>query len=319
MQHIFVATFGAIAQLVLIGAVGFWLVRRKIIFDNGLDMLSDLVVEVFLPLFMFSEIVRRFSFRAYPDWWMYPFLSVAVSAAGFLIGYAVLRSDQLGLKHPEEFLGIATFQNSGYLPLPLVASLLPPEWASRMFINIFLFLLGFNMMIFSVGVFLLGTAGTRRFSPGKMFNPPVVATLVALLVAFLGGQRLIPEFFMKPAELLGRCTIPLSVLVVGGNLALMKVEKTDARPLVSALLIKLVILPALFLALIFIFRPSPMMGLLIILQAAMPPAVLLSVVCRSQDCEDRLITHAIFYGHVACIFTVPLILALFYLCASVLN
>jgi predicted permease len=248
---------------------------------------------------------------AFPDWWIYPLLSVAVSGAGFVFGYIVLRSDKLGIRHPEEFLGLTTFQNSGYLPLPLVASLLPSGTADRMFIIIFLFLLGFNMMIFSAGVFILSPAGTRRFDPKKMLNPPVVATLAALLVSLAGGQRFVPEWLLRPAELLGRCTIPLSVLVVGGNLALMKVEKMGGRPVISALLIKLIILPLFFFGIIFLFRPNPLMALLLILQAAMPPAVLLTVVCRNQDCEDKLITQSIFYGHLVSIITIPLILALF--------
>ena len=318
MFNIFTTTFGAIFQLVLVGFVGFWLTRRKTISDGGLDMLSDLVVEVFLPLFMFAEIIRRFSFREYPDWWIYPLLSVVVSGAGFAFAYVVLRSDRLGIKHPEEFLGLSTFQNSGYLPLPLVASLLSVGAANRMFIYIFLFLLGFNMMIFSAGVFILTPARTRRFDPRKILNPPVVATLVALLIAFVGGQKFIPEFILRPAEALGRCAIPLSVLVVGGNLALMKVEKNVGRPMISVLLIKLVILPLFFLGVVFLFRPSPLMGLLIILQAAMPPAVLLTVVCRNQDCEDKLITQSIFYGHLACIITIPLVLALYQVFISVL-
>ncbi len=306
----FSTTFGAIFQLVVIGAVGFFLVRRSVISESGLNMIGGLVIKVFLPLLMFTEITRRFNLQLFPDWWIFPLLSLVVSAAGLGAGYLVLRFDN-HVKHPHEFLSLTTFQNSGYLPLPLVAALLPRTQADIMFIYIFLFLLGFNMTIFSFGYYLLNPAADRRFDPRKMFNPPVLATLTALLVAFAGAGRFVPELLLEPAALLGRCAIPLSILVVGGSLALMKVEKGALRPLTYALLIKLVFLPLFFLCAVVVFRPPPMMGFLLILQAAMPSAVLLSVVCRSQDCGDRLVSPAIFYGHLASIVTIPLMLSLF--------
>jgi len=313
----FSTTFSAIFQLVAIGALGFLLIRRSVISESGLNMAGDLVINIFLPLLMFTEIARRFSPQQFPDWWVFPLLSLLVSAAGLISGYAVLRFDD-GIKHPNEFLSLTTFQNSGYLPLPLVAALLPRTQADIMFIYIFLFLLGFNMTIFSFGYFLLDPASDRRFDARKMFNPPVLATLTALVVAFAGAGRFVPELLLRPAELLGRCAIPLSVLVVGGNLALMKVEKGAVRPIAYALLVKLLFLPLLFLCVILVLRPPQMMSFLLILQAAMPSAVLLSVVCRSQECGDKLVSPTIFYGHLASIVTIPLMLALFRICSAFL-
>jgi len=317
MGQAFSTTFGAILQLVAIGALGFVLIRRSVISESGLNMIGGLVVKVFLPLLMFTEITQRFSLDLFPDWWKFPLLSLVVSAAGLGAGYLVLRVDN-GVKHPNEFLSLTTFQNSGYLPLPLVAALLPRTQADIMFIYIFLFLLGFNMTIFSFGYFLLNPAPDRRFDVRKMFNPPVIATLTALLVAFAGAGRFLPAVLLNPAGLLGRCAIPLSILVVGGNLALMKVEKGAFRPIAYALLLKLLFLPLFFLCAIIVLRPPPMVGFLLILQAAMPSAVLLSVVCRSQDCGDKLVSPTIFYGHLASIVTIPLMLSLFRLFAGFL-
>jgi len=308
--HAFTTTFVAILQLVIIGVVGFFLIRRKAVSESGLTMIGGLVIKIFLPLFMFTEIVQRFSLERFPNWWMFPLLSVLVTAVGLGAGYLVLRVDD-GIKHPREFLSLTAFQNSGYLPLPLVAALLPRGNADTMFIYIFLFLLGFNMTMFSLGTFLLNPQPTRRFSARKMFSPPVLAILTALLVAICGAGRFIPQALIKPAELLGRCAIPLSLLVVGGNLALMHIEKGNRRSMTLALLVKLVFLPFFFLCVIVLLRPPPLVSLLLVLQAAMPPAVSLSVVCRSQDCGDKLVSPAIFYGHIASIITIPIVLALF--------
>jgi predicted permease len=310
----FKTTFNAIAQLVLLGGVGYFFVRRKVVSDEGLQSLSRLVIGLCLPLFMFTEIVARFSFSLYPDWWIFPLYSVLITAVGFACGLFALGLDKSLKKNQEEFLGITTFQNSGYLPLPLVAALLAPEAAQEMFIYIFLFLLGFNMTIFSFGVVLLSQAKGRRPDVRSLFSAPVVGTLAALACVFLKVQAFLPDVLIRPAEIFGRCTIPLSIFVVGGNLASLKTGGVSRlKPIGWALAIKLVVLPLLFLGFVMLVKPKPLVGLLIVLQAAMPPAALLSVISKERNSGDHLISPSIFYGHLLSILTVPLFLALFWL------
>ncbi|HAJ56990.1 MAG TPA: hypothetical protein DCL35_04390 [Candidatus Omnitrophica bacterium] len=309
----FKTTFGAIFELVLLGAVGFFIVRRNIIRDEGVKVLSDLVIGLFLPCFMFSQIIDRFSFSIYPDWWVFPLYSVIISFAGYACGSLLLRADKSLSKNGGEFLGITTFQNSGYLPLPLAAALLPAAAAQEMFILIFLFLIGFNMTIFSFGVMMLEPKKEQRFDYRHMFNAPVVATLLALALVFFKANTIVPQFVSRPVEFLGRCAIPLSILVVGGNLASLKTgQGANFRPLCFSLLIKLIVLPLVFLGFVVLAKPKPLVGLLILLQAAMPPAALLSVISKNQNQAGRLVNQAIFYGHIASILTIPLFLALYW-------
>lgn len=309
----FMTIFGSISELVIIGAVGFFVVRRGIIRDEGVKMLSDLVICLFLPCFMFSQIIERFSFSIYPDWWIFPFYSAIISFTGYACGSLFLAADKSLSKNRGEFLGITTFQNSGYLPLPLVAALLPASAANEMYIFIFLFLIGFNMTIFSFGVMMLSPKKDQRFDYRHMFNAPVVATLLALALAFFNVNMMVPQFVARPVEFLGRCAIPLSILVVGGNLAALKTgQGADFRPLGLSLLIKLMVLPLIFLGFVILVKPKPLVGLLILLQACMPPAALLSVITRNQNQAGRLINQAIFYGHIASIVTIPLFLAVYW-------
>lgn len=310
---LFQTTFGAIFELVLMGAVGFILVRSALISEAGLKTLSDLVIGLFLPLFMFVEITRRFSFSLYPDWWIYPLYSLVITFIGYACGAFAIKMFPALTHERGEFLGITSFQNSGYLPLPLVAALLPVSMAQEMFIYIFLFLLGFNMTIFSFGVVLLAKAKNQRFDFKDLFNAPVVATLLALAVVFFKASAWLPELVVRPMESLGRCTIPLSILVVGGNLAFLKNKGfSHFKALSSALVIKLVVVPLILLGFVLLTKPPALVGFLILLQAAMPPAALLSVISKNKNSGDRLISQAIFYGHLLSIITVPIFLILYW-------
>lgn len=307
----FKTTFQAIFGLVALGSVGFFLVRRNFIRGEGLKLLSDLVIGLFLPCLMFYEIVKKFSFTLYPDWWIFPLLSLLITCVGYCLGLLFLSFDKTLRQERGEFLGVVTFQNSGYLPLPLVAALLPPGKSEVMFIYIFLFLLGFNMTVFSFGLFLLlPKENKKRFDFKHMFNGPVIATILALLCVFFKVNSFLPDFLLSPVKTFGNAAIPLSILVVGGNLGIIRRGCVlGFKRIVCAVTAKLLILPALFLGLIILLKPDPMIALLILLQAAMPTAAFMSIIARKLNQDGCLINQVIFYGHLASIVTISLFLA----------
>ncbi len=66
----------AVTQIFLLGAMGYLLTRKNILGEAGLDILSRLVVEVTLPLMIFSQLVKDFRFSLYPNWWIFFLLSL---------------------------------------------------------------------------------------------------------------------------------------------------------------------------------------------------------------------------------------------------
>lgn len=302
----------AVAQIFLLGAIGYFLMKKNILGDAGLDILSRLTLEIMLPLLIFCQLVRDFRFDLYPDWWILPLLSIAITAAGLFIGALFLGLIK-GSQHKQQFLGLVAFQNSGYLPLALVAALLPQEKVGTMFIYLFLFLLGFNLAMFSLGVHIITFHKDRKFELGSLFSPPVIATLASLIIVFLGLNKFIPDTVLKPLRMAGDCTLPLAMFVVGGSLASIHLSHVDKKAVSLMVLAKLVILPALGLGLIIKFKLPDLFGLLVIMQLAMPPATSLSVIARHYKKEDLLISQGIFFGHIASLITLPVFLSLYFM------
>ena len=301
----------AVVQIFILGAIGFFLVRRQIIKDAGLDSVSRMVIEVTLPLMIFCHLSGDFSFGIYRDWWVYPLLSVAVNAAGLVLGLLLVKFVS-GPEYKRQFLSLTTFQNSGYMPLALIAALLTSADAAPMFIYLFLFLMGFNMLMFSAGVHMLAFHRNRKFELGSLFSPPVIATIFSLLFVFFSLNRFVPGEIMKPLRMVGDCTLPLAMIVVGGNLAQIHLGRIDIKSLSLMMAAKLLILPALGLFFLSKVRVPDFMGLLIIIQLAMPPATLLSVITRHYKKDDLLISQGIFFGHILSIITIPVFLSLYF-------
>jgi hypothetical protein len=302
----------AVAQSFLLAAIGYFLVKKNILGTEGLNALSRLVIEITLPLLIFCQLIKDFKFNLYPNWWVFPLLSVAITVVGLLLG-ALFTGFIKGLQQKLQFLSLNAFQNSGYLPLALIAALLPQEKIGTMFIYLFLFLLGFNLIIFSLGVHIISFHKNKKFELASLFSPPVIATIISLLFIALGINNFVPAQILKPLGMVGDCTLPLAMFVVGASLAEIRVVRVDKKAIVLMSLIKLVILPALGILLIMRLKLPELIGLLIVMELAMPPATFLSVITRHLNKEDLLISQGILLGHIISIFTIPVFLSLYFM------
>jgi hypothetical protein len=307
----FKITVSAVIQILLLGTIGYFLKKKNILSDTGLDALSGLVINVTLPILIFVQLARDFNFSVYPNWWVFPLLSLAITMVGLIVGLifiGVIRGRQKKL----QFLSLVTFQNSGYLPLAMFAALLPAYKAGAMFIYLFLFLIGFNLIMWPLAVYILSFSKKAKFEFDNLFNPPVIAALFGVAIVFLGLNKFIPNLVLKPLKLVGECTVPLAMFVVGADLAKIKVEHFDKNSMFWLALVKLVILPILGLWLVFKLRLPQFIGLLILIQLAVPPATSLSVIIRHYKKEDLLISQGIFFGHILSIITIPVFLSLYF-------
>src|SRR3989338_1153011 len=126
----------AMLQVFVLGLAGFVLVKRGVLSPQGLDGLTDFFIGLVFPALIFSQIVGNFDFKAVGYWWLFPLLSLGVSALGLLAGYGFgfsLKDAQVR----REFIALSGFQNSGYLPLFLLNTIFPPEHLNPMLIYLF--------------------------------------------------------------------------------------------------------------------------------------------------------------------------------------
>jgi len=302
----------AIIEIFLISACGFVIAKKRIISADGLKMLSRLVIELTLPILIFCRLLRDFNFQLFSNWWLLPILSFLITLLGLSVAFLFLKFNS-SLSQKKEFISLIAFQNSGYLPLALAATILPRSEANQMFIYIFLFLLGFNGIIWSFGVRLLSEHNEKRFEFGSLFTPPLIAILAAFLIIFLNWQNFIPCLILKPLKMIGDCTVPLGMMIIGGNLAFISAKSRIKKSvLINLGLAKLIFLPIISLFLIALIKPPRLIGFLILMQTTMPSAVSLSIIAKCYSAADcDFINQSILWTHLISLITIPLFLSLF--------
>lgn len=301
----------AVLQIFMLSAVGFLLVRKRFLSGRGLDDLSRLVMDVSLPVLIFCQLIKDFSFCLYPNWWVFPLISIAITVFGLVAGFLFVRfidKEQEKL----QFLSLVAFQNSGYLPLALVAALFPAQSLGEIFIYLFLFLMGFNLVMFSLGVHILNFHKEKKIKLSSLLSMPVLATLLSLVIVYFGINKLFPDSLIKPLRILGDTTLPLAMIVVGGNLAQINLKAINKKAVILLILVKMIILPLSGILFLRVFNISGLLGLLILIQLAMPSAVTVSTILRASNKEDILATQGIFITHLAALITVPAFLILYF-------
>ncbi|MDD5731212.1 MAG: AEC family transporter [Candidatus Omnitrophica bacterium] len=301
----------AMLQMFFLGAVGFFLMRKKAISPEGLTGLTRFLIEVTMPALIFCSIINKFNFKDYSNWWQFTLLGFATTGLGLGIGYFLTRSE----KDPvlkKEFISLLGFQNSGYLPLVIISWIVAKEQLSAMLIYLFMFVVGFDLLIWSWGVYFLSCHKSKHFSFGSVFTPPIIATLTGFAFIILKINAFIPKFIFSPLTMLGNCSFPLAIVVVGASLADLYVNKKMNKKLIFRLVsAKLILMPLIGLALVSYIKLPYLLGLLIVMELAVPSATNLAVIVRRYIGEETFISQGIFVTHLLSLLTLPLFLAAF--------
>ncbi len=306
----FQTAFVAIFQIFLMGGVGFFLLRRKLLQEEGLRILSWLSINVTFPLFIFYQIINNFNPSSQPYWWTYPLINSGLCVTGAALASVIVYI--FSKKQSKEWVAVSSLHNAGYIPLLLVTMLPFGEKTAEVYAYIILTIVGFDLCLWTLGVWFISSHQKPKMSLSNFINPPLISMFLAFVLILVGGKFLLPEIVMKPIKIIGDSSLALAMITIGGNLALTHFKKIQWKQVGSAVLIKIVILPLLALLFINFFHISSLWGFILMIQACMPTSITLSVLGRYYESPNQnLINQTIFITHLLCGLTIPLFLALY--------
>ncbi|MBP7089093.1 MAG: AEC family transporter [Candidatus Omnitrophica bacterium] len=301
----------AVIKLTLISLLGFYLCKRNLFNDEVLRFLTFFVVNITVPFLIFSHLIKNSQAVLSYNLGIFLVLSLVIFLSGYILSN--IFSFRSNHRFKSEFVSLVSFQNSGYLPMNIALFLFTPLIQEQFLIYIFLYLLGFNILMWSAGSFFTFKKRGEKFKFKSIFTPPIVSTIAALFLIYIKIADIIPEIIITPIRMVGEVSYVLSMVILGYWLAKVKL-KGLSRNLLSVggvSLLKLVIMPLLFLIVILKFNIASLLGLFIILEAAMPSAASLPIVAVLRDADSEFISQGVFITHVLSIFTIPLWLGLY--------
>jgi predicted permease len=281
--HSFVSVLMALAQIFSIIIFAGLLVRKKIITQNQIQALSQATVYVFLPTLIFSNIIQKFHPEQMPYWWIIPLAAIGMIFLG--IGLNSLFYIKT-FKFKKNLLPLGSMQNSGYLVLPL-GQLLYPNQFDEFSLYVFLYILGFNPILWSVGkVFISSNSEHEKELVWKDYiTAPMIVTLISLSLVLSKLNQFVPQTIISASAILGNAAVPVATFVLGATLGSIELKSSFSfYELFASLSTKYFLVP-ISMFIIISLSPlkvhNPLLADFFIIEASVAPATAIILMLRT--------------------------------------
>jgi len=312
-MNLFLVTFESVFILLGIGIIGFLIVKTKILPTTLLRSLSPLALDIALPSLIFVDIISDFTPDAYTDWWQYPFWWALFTLIAFLLTYLFSRVSSK--EHRDEFSVSLFYQNGIFFPLAILSGMFPESENYQ--VTLFLFVLFFPAFFFSTYPFFFKEKDKKRISLPfrKIFHPTLFATIFGVGICLIGIQQQIPTVVVSILTMLGAMTIPLLMIILGGNVYINYKKNGLSEPVETFkfILIKNFIFPLCFLGFLLIFQEyiPPIIAFIMFLQSAVPPVTAVPIVTERIKGSAVFSSQFTMASFITSIFSLPLMVYLY--------
>lgn len=293
-----IIVYKIILPVILIFSLGF--IGQKA-FRFHIKSISTTALYLMTPALVFRSFYEQEFDKTYVDIFMYSFfLSIALIIIVQIIG-KIKRYDTATTNS----LILATaFMNSGNFGTPLILFAFGDK----------AFMYAVSIMVFHV--MIMSTIGLYYAASGRMNPKKALMTVVKMPMLYaLAGALLcqqfhipIPEHINKAIAMVADASVILIMLVLGMQLAEIKIKEPEWGKIVLGLAIRLVLSPLMAVCFVKLIPVEPILQKVMIVEAAMPSAAVTTMFAVQFDTKPNLVTSITLISTLASIVTISLIL-----------
>jgi malate permease and related proteins len=272
--------------------------------EGAEESLFNVVIKLAMPCLIFESVSTNASLHQPGNLLLPPLAGFGLTLISMVVGWHVARGLGLTLGH-----GLRTFAltvgltNYSYLPLPLMDAMFGPESRAVLLVHN----VGAEAAVWTAGVLVV--TGLSPFQGWrKLINAPLLALVLAVAANLTGAAAHLPAVVTTLVHALATCTIPLGLLMTGVSI---QPHLDDPRQLVDrrvtliAWLLRLGVLPWVFL-LAARYLPCPVeLKRVLVVQAAMPAAVISIIIARVYGGRPLVAVQIVLGTTALALFTIP--------------
>ena len=232
-------------------------------------------------------------------------LGFGLILAGVAIGALVGRL--IGL---ERGSGMRTFalstgtQNFGFTAAPVVEIL----WTTGALAVLFIHNIGVELALWSVGVMIM--SGGSGLHWRKLLNGPVFAVVVGLVLVALGLDQSVTGAPRKAMSMLGVGAFPVGIFIIGCTIVdLIGAEKPSVKFIGASLVVRVLLVPAVFLSAAKFLPLADELRQVIVVQAAMPAGMTPIILARLYGGRPAVAVQIVVFTTALSILSLPWIIA----------
>ena len=270
--------------------------------DEGI---MQVIYTVMMPCYILDKILGSEVLRSSTVVITSIVLGFGLIVGGFAI--AALVGRLIGL---ERGSGMRTFaltagsQNFGFTAVP-VAEIL---WSTGALAVLFIHNLGVNLAVWSVGVMIL--RGEIGLNWRKLVNGPLVAIVAGLALVTLGLDKSVTGPVREAMSMLGVGAFPVGIFIIGCTIVdLIGSEKPSLKVISASLVVRILLVPALFLSAAKFLPIADELRQVIVVQAAMPAGMTPIILARLYGGRPAIAVQIVVFTTALSLFSLPWIIA----------
>lgn len=266
-----------IASMALLALVGYVLGKRKILPNDSPKVLSQVLVNAFMPALIINNLSSNVTIEAITTKGALLILSISLLVISILLSRlgALAMTPDLALMPMVSYY--LAFPNFAYIGYPIVTAL----FGSAVLSDYILFSMPFSICVYTYGRQLI--TGKRVNAAHAILSPTVLAIIIGLSLGFLQIQ--LPSFISQALTGAAVCVNPISMLLIGVVLAKSDIRMMINRLAFSITLLRLVVIPAAIAGLAALLGLRGIMLAILVLFLGMP-LPLNAVIFQEADKKD---------------------------------
>lgn len=288
-----------IAIMALLMAVGIYLSRKGFLSPQGTKDLGAILLRIIIPCVIVKSYITTYSRERLLEL----ALSAGLALVAFILAMGIAYLVYGKRRRIENFA--SAFCNAGFIGIPLAQAVIGDEGVFYMAASVALL----NLFQWTYGVYIM-TDRRDSISAKTIAKNPVVIAIVIGIALFL-SRLPVPGIVTSTLGYIAGMNTPVAMILMGTYMAKLPWRKLLDKRAYGCVLLRLVVLPAVVLA---VFWALPItnqnVALAAYLAAATPVGANICVFAQQYDCDYEFSVVTVCLSTVLSIVTVPLMVSL---------
>lgn len=308
MFETFKATLSPMLVLFFCIIIGFILNKKKITPDNTAKVLSKLETNILLPAGVINGIAKNCTVKGLSENYISLVYSIIPLAVAVCIAIILSRFFSKDANKRNIYKYALTFGNFGFVGQAIVPVILGED----MYFGYLLYIMPLYAIVYTWGNALLIPHGKgKREILKSIINPVCISFVIGAFLGLTGLWNYTPKAVQTTVGNLSACMGPISMILTGfviGDFDIIKLLKNTK--VYVATLLRLVVLPAVFVFIIWLLGASKENMILCLFAFGVPLGLNTIVYPAAYGGDAKTGASMAMISHTLCVITIPLMYAL---------
>ena len=288
-----------IAIMALLMAVGIYLSRKGFLSPQGTKDLGAILLRIIIPCVIVKSYITTYSRERLLEL----ALSAGLALAAFILAMGIAYLVYGKRRRIENFA--SAFCNAGFIGIPLAQAVIGDEGVFYMAASVALL----NLFQWTYGVYIMTDRKDSIRAKTIVKNPVVIAIVVG--IALFLSRLPVPGILTSTLGYIAGMNTPVAMILMGTYMAKLPWRKLLDKRAYGCVLLRLVVIPAVVLAVFWALPISNQnVALAAYLAAATPVGANICVFAQQYDCDYEFSVVTVCLSTVLSIVTVPLMVSL---------